>query len=243
MNSEEKYNEGLMTVIWGSNFWETMHNVSFGYPLNPSKNDKKNYKLFYTIIKYVLPCCECKHHYREHTTKGKLKITDDIFKNKHTLTKWVYDLHNLVNKQNNVLYDITFDDVCNKYESYRLKYNSTPNDKHNAFVNYYNKQPPKITFENAIMFSKYAKLRGLKNFKDNVIKNNKIIKNSKEHIKLNKEVWDKINIITLNYCKNVETEGAYKGYPTIDELYLIERLSTTIKLKSLGKIIDVIKNN
>ena len=55
--------------IWGSQLWYIMHLISFEYPINPTEYDKRIYHDFYTSLKDVIPCEDCKKHYREHITR------------------------------------------------------------------------------------------------------------------------------------------------------------------------------
>lgn len=48
-------------------------------------------------------------------------MTDDIVKNRDTLTHWIYNLHNKVNQKLGITYDITYDDFVEKYETFRAK--------------------------------------------------------------------------------------------------------------------------
>ena len=41
--------DGMVTSIWGPSYWHVLHTISFNYPVNPSCEDKKNYRnLYYT---------------------------------------------------------------------------------------------------------------------------------------------------------------------------------------------------
>ena len=37
---DDSKTNGLITKIWGPHFWETLHCVSFGYPLEPTEEQK-----------------------------------------------------------------------------------------------------------------------------------------------------------------------------------------------------------
>ena len=35
--------DGMLTSVWGPSMWHYLHTMSFNYPVNPTKEDKKNY--------------------------------------------------------------------------------------------------------------------------------------------------------------------------------------------------------
>jgi len=82
--------------IWGPYGWKFMHYVSFGYPENPSIQDKKNYKNFYYSIQNILPCKRCQLHYQHNLKEYPI---DNSLKDRESLIKWVIDIHNKVNKE------------------------------------------------------------------------------------------------------------------------------------------------
>ena len=43
--------DGMLTSVWGPGLWHYLHTMSFNYPSNPTKNDKKNYKNFMMSLK------------------------------------------------------------------------------------------------------------------------------------------------------------------------------------------------
>jgi len=84
-------------IIWGKHVWKALHYIAIGYPDNPTKKEMKDYKQFYTLLKYVLPCKICREHYKENLKNNP--ITNENLKNQKNLVKWTIDLHNIVNKQ------------------------------------------------------------------------------------------------------------------------------------------------
>ena len=47
-NNSDNSNNGLITKIWGPDIWSALHSISFGYPINPSQDQKDKYKTFFT---------------------------------------------------------------------------------------------------------------------------------------------------------------------------------------------------
>ena len=114
-------NNGLLPRIWGPHMWKSLHCVSFAYPYTPSIDDKKNYKMFFESVSAVLPCRACGKSYKSFIENGSTKLTDDVFESRENLTKWVYNLHEAVNAKLCVNYGVSYEDVVNKYESFRVK--------------------------------------------------------------------------------------------------------------------------
>lgn len=82
---------------WGPRLWQALHMISIGYPNKPDEEQKKNYKLFFKNFHQVIPCTICSNNYKKHLEE--LPITDDIMENRQSLSKWVIDIHNIVNKE------------------------------------------------------------------------------------------------------------------------------------------------
>ena len=81
---------------WGVHGWKFIHHVAWGYPRNPTDNDKLNYKNFFTMIGNILPCGGCNIHYNNNLLIYPL--TDEVFLNSTNLMKWTIDMHNSVNR-------------------------------------------------------------------------------------------------------------------------------------------------
>lgn len=111
--------DGMMTSVWGPSLWHSMHTISFNYPVKPSKQDKENYMRFYKSIGDVLPCRYC----RENFTKNikKVPLTMETMKSRDSLSRWVYELHEEINKMLGKDSGLTFDDVRNRYEMFRSR--------------------------------------------------------------------------------------------------------------------------
>lgn len=82
--------------FWGPHGWIFLHSITFEYPSQPTELDKKKYFEFFNNLHYVLPCVSCAKHYQEHLVKYPL--TEEILQNKKTLTQWLIQIHNEVNK-------------------------------------------------------------------------------------------------------------------------------------------------
>lgn len=105
------------TTKWGPSGWFLLHSIAANYPNKPSKVDKEVYRLFFTSIKYVLPCIYCRNSFTQYL--GELPI-EPYLENKKTLTRWLYDIHNKVNAKLrgqglNDKPDPSFKEIYNRY--------------------------------------------------------------------------------------------------------------------------------
>jgi hypothetical protein len=238
--TDHRSNEGLLTQIWGPSFWHSLHCISFNYPQSPTITDKHNYKIFFKSLCHVLPCCDCRNHFTEHIKSGETILTNDAFENRNTLTKWLYNFHVCVNKKLGVNYNITYDDLCNKYNSYIASCDLTPEQKVIAYKNYYNKEAPYLSYDLAKYFIEYSKKRGLENYEKAINIFCEIDKHSDNWIYRNKKCWEIIKFMRLNSIKSVEDSGEFKGLPTISQLQLMKLLCTTIPDKIINHLIKKI---
>lgn len=250
LNNDNK-NNGMITKIWGPPTWESMHSFSFGYPMEPTEEHKKNYKAYYTLIGDVLPCKYCRESYKKFITTGKTKLTDEVMKNRYTLTFWLYEVHNAVNDKLGVSYDITYEDVVKRYESFRAKCTKVKNVKGCLNPLHKDTNPYKIAeskdcllipVELATKFIDYAKKRQVEVDEDSFIN---YYKDNKQNIdKISDEKWRERNIearkiisfIRISKFDSIEKDGKWKGYPTIPELHLIMRLTTTLPIEKLEEL-------
>lgn len=125
-----KSGNGMLTTVWGPSMWHCLHTISFNYPVNPSDNDKKNYREFILNLKYVLPCGKC----RKNLTKNfkKLPLTVDRMNSRETFSRYVYELHELINGMLNKTSNLTYEDVKNRYEIFRARCKPNKSNKKTA---------------------------------------------------------------------------------------------------------------
>ena len=120
--TEMDYNsgDGMMTLIWGPPLWHVLHTISFNYPIKPSEDQKTQYYNFYNNLQNILPCRYCRENLQENFKKIPLD-KDEVFKNRYTLSKYVYDLHELVNSMLGKTSNLTYEDVRDRYEHFRSR--------------------------------------------------------------------------------------------------------------------------
>ena len=119
--SKEDYNspDGMLTTIWGPPMWHSLHTISFNYPVKPTKEDKINYYNYFNSLKKILPCKYCRDNLS--LNYKKLPFSKKVFKDRETLSKFVYDLHEMVNKRLGKKSNLTYSQVRERYEGFRAR--------------------------------------------------------------------------------------------------------------------------
>lgn len=119
--SKNDYNsgDGMLTTVWGPALWHYLHTMSFNYPVNPSNEDKKHYKDFVYSLRYVLPCKYCRMNLTNNLKQKPLKMCH--MKDRYTFSKYIYELHEIVNKMLHKTSNLSYCDVRERYEHFRSR--------------------------------------------------------------------------------------------------------------------------
>tara|TARA_X000000368_G_C23021942_1_gene708366 strand:+ start:1243 stop:1878 length:636 start_codon:yes stop_codon:yes gene_type:complete len=111
--------DGMLTSVWGPSLWHSLHTISFNYPVNPTKRDKKNYKDFVLSLKYILPCKYCRMNFKKNIKE--VPLTQTSLKNRHNFSKWMYCFHEHINKMLKKKSGLKYNDVRERYEHFRSR--------------------------------------------------------------------------------------------------------------------------
>lgn len=122
-------NDGMLTSVWGPSMWHSLHTISFNYPINPDNKTKKQYLNFFMSLQHILPCRYCRENFKKNIKSVPLNKT--TMKNRDTLSKWLYNLHEEINRLLNKKSNLTYDDVRSRYELFRSRCLATKNSKSN----------------------------------------------------------------------------------------------------------------
>jgi hypothetical protein len=112
-------NDGMLSSVWGPPMWHYLHTMSFNYPVNPTNQDKRNYMNFVLSLKNVLPCKYCRMNLK--TNFKQLPLTLSNMKDRESFSRYVYELHELVNKMLHKKSNLTYCDVRERYEHFRSR--------------------------------------------------------------------------------------------------------------------------
>jgi hypothetical protein len=117
--NEYSSGDGMLTTVWGPSMWHFLHTMSFNYPVNPTEEDKTHYRDFVINLQYVLPCKYCRQNLANNFKLFPLKMCD--MKNRETFSKYIYRLHEIVNKLLKKKSGLSYCDVRDIYENFRSR--------------------------------------------------------------------------------------------------------------------------
>jgi hypothetical protein len=122
--TKEDFNsgDGMLTYVWGPGLWHALHTMSFNYPVKPTKEDKTNYLIYFKSLVNILPCKYCRENYKKNTSKGNTThLTIKIMKNRESLSRWLFNLHEKINTNLGKKSGLTYEVVRNRYENFRAR--------------------------------------------------------------------------------------------------------------------------
>lgn len=119
--SKKHYNsgDGMMTAVWGPAQWHFLHIMSFNYPINPTPEDKMHYREYILNLQYVLPCKYCRINLTNNLKQKPLEMCH--MDSRETFSRYIFELHELVNKMLHKKSNLTYCDVRERYEHFRSR--------------------------------------------------------------------------------------------------------------------------
>ena len=119
--------DGMLTSVWGPPLWHVLHTMSFNYPVKPTSEQKEYYYDFFINLKNILPCKYCRDNYT--VNLEKIPLTKSVLKNRDSFSRWVYNMHELVNTNLGKKSGLTYDEVRDRYEHFRARCLTDPKEK------------------------------------------------------------------------------------------------------------------
>lgn len=111
--------DGMLTSVWGPSLWHSLHTISFNYPTQPTEENKIQYYDFFLSLQHILPCKYCRENYKKNIKT--VPLTMKTMKNRLTLSKWMYELHEEINKMLGKKSNLSYNDVRVRYEMFRAR--------------------------------------------------------------------------------------------------------------------------
>jgi len=111
--------DGMLTTVWGPSLWHYLHVMSFNYPISPNSKQKKYYKDYIVSLKNTLPCKHCRINLINNFKAYPLKSCH--LKNRGAFSKYIYQLHETVNKMLGKKSGLSYCDVRERYEHFRSR--------------------------------------------------------------------------------------------------------------------------
>ena len=121
--------DGMLTSVWGPAAWHLLHTISFNYPIHPTEENKKDYKEFVENLGDVLPCKYCRMNLKNNLKAHPIKPCH--MKNREAFSRYMYNLHEIVNKMLGKKSGLSYCDVRERYEHFRAR--CTQNDAPKIF--------------------------------------------------------------------------------------------------------------
>ncbi len=118
-DNDYKSGDGMLTTVWGPGMWHFLHTMSFNYPVEPTNEQKINYRNFVISLKNILPCKYCRINLTKNLKQYPLKMSH--MKNRETFSKYIYELHEVVNKMLGKVSGLTYENVRERYEHFRAR--------------------------------------------------------------------------------------------------------------------------
>ncbi len=119
--SKKDFNDGdgMLVSVWGPAQWHFLHTMSFNYPVKPTNEDKKHYRDYMLNLVNVLPCKHCRENLKKNYKA--FPLTMNCMKDRNSFSRYVYLLHERVNKNLGKDSGLTFCDVRERYEHFRAR--------------------------------------------------------------------------------------------------------------------------
>lgn len=111
--------DGMLTTVWGPGLWHFLHTMSFNYPVAPTVKDKKHYRQFILQLRYVLPCGKCRENLVANFKRLPLRMAD--LESRETFSRYVYELHEVVNTMLHKTSGLSYEQVRERYEHFRAR--------------------------------------------------------------------------------------------------------------------------
>ena len=125
-------NDGMLTTVWGPGMWHFLHTMSFNYPIQPTREQQVQYRNFIISLQHVLPCKYCRQNLHKNFKTFPLRMCH--MASRDTFSRYVYRLHEIVNRLLGKSSKLTYCDVRERYEHFRSR--CTVNDDTNKVFNF-----------------------------------------------------------------------------------------------------------
>ena len=121
----KEYNsgDGMLTSTWGPAIWHFLHMISFNYPVDPTPQQKQQFRAFVLSLQKVLPCKYCRINLAKNLKQ--MPLTLDHMRDRGTFSRYIYELHELVNRMLKKTSGLTYCDVRERYEHFRSRCTQT----------------------------------------------------------------------------------------------------------------------
>ena len=118
-NIDYQSGDGMLTSVWGPSLWHYLHLMSFIYPINQTNIQKQKYKQLLLNFQYTLPCKYCRINLKKNFKN--FPLSDKIFENRNSFSRYIFNLHEQINKMLGKNSGLTYCEVRDNYEHFRSR--------------------------------------------------------------------------------------------------------------------------
>ena len=111
--------EGMLTTVWGPSLWHFLHTMSFNYPIQPTPEQKTQYRHFVLSLEHILPCKYCRLNLKSNFKAVPLRHRD--MKDRESFSRYMYRLHEHINQMLNKKSGLSYEEVKERYEHFRAR--------------------------------------------------------------------------------------------------------------------------
>jgi hypothetical protein len=114
-----KDGDGMLVSVWGPAQWHFLHTMSFNYPVDPTHEQKKQYRDYMLSLVHILPCKYCRQNLKKNYKA--FPLTMEYMKSRDSFSRYVYKLHERINKNLGKKSGLSYCDVRERYEHFRAR--------------------------------------------------------------------------------------------------------------------------
>ena len=114
-----KDGDGMLVSVWGPAQWHFLHTMSFNYPVNPTHEQKRQYRNYMLNLVNILPCKYCRQNLKKNYKA--FPLTMEYMKSRDSFSRYVYKLHERINKNLGKKSGLSYCDVRERYEHFRAR--------------------------------------------------------------------------------------------------------------------------
>jgi hypothetical protein len=114
-----KDGDGMLVSVWGPAQWHFLHTMSFNYPVNPTHEQKTQYRNYMLNLVNILPCKYCRQNLKKNYKA--FPLTMEYMKSRDSFSRYVYKLHERINKNLGKKSGLSYCDVRERYEHFRAR--------------------------------------------------------------------------------------------------------------------------
>ena len=161
---------GMITYIWGPLLWHFLHIMSFNYPTNPEKYNKKNnynkgfiqsaYYNFIRILQYILPCGACRDTLKQNLDSLNFfdkETKKQIFRDRDHFSLFIFNLHETVNTMLKKKSNLKYEEIKDFYEHFRAYCPKEKKNNHTGCVKLKHNSKERVKPKVILYFVPYTK--------------------------------------------------------------------------------------